>query len=148
MFVVSRVAAGPGYITLHVHGGRIRGIWIFVNQHAIARLELDVFVRVAGDRLREIHAKDFEFAVRQVSEHLRVFALRVRAQAAGQLNRIHEANLAGSPIGSRAPDIAPDGNAGRIFEIELAVDANRIHRLQQGRVGRIGERVSEIEAFD
>src|SRR5580704_1806534 len=142
------VAAWPGYISLHIHRGRIRGVGIFVDQHAIARLKLDVFVRISGNRLREIDAEDFEFSVGQVAENLRIFALRVGAEAAGELDGINETNLPRSAVGARLANVTPDGNRGRIFEVEFAVDANRIHRLEQGRVGWIRERVSKIEVFD
>ena len=94
----------------------------------------------------QIDAEDFEFAVRQISENLRVFFLRVGRQSARQMNRIAQLYLPGGPIGSWRAHISPHRDDRRVLEIEPAEDAHRIHRMQQRRLRGIGKRIRQIES--
>src|ERR1700675_3541218 len=72
-----RIAAGFPDLALDVHRGWLDGVWILVNQQAIARLQDDVLDGISLERLVQADAEDFELAVRQVTEDLRIRRLRV-----------------------------------------------------------------------
>ena len=143
-----RIAAWFSDLALDIHCGRLDGVRILVNQQAVARLQDDVLDRVSPQGVAQADAEDFEFAVRQVAEYLRIHRLCVLREPSSQVHCIGQMDLARGLIGSREAHIAQNGDCRWIFEVKPAEDSNRVHGLEHRRLSRIGKGSGQIEAFD